>query len=319
MASLGSKADLGSSQAFTEAMEAIMLMQQCLQKIDARLLKVEEATKFVVDTHAEINAKLDDLYKLLQQRNSPNEFSSQKKPQHPFPNPPSPTQLNTHTLLTADELPYLKKQEAADKISLHQDPSNSTHTLLHDSTVSSPLTFNIPSHSSTRHSGFDTFPTQTLPHNPRTYQHHTTQNTIPQQHLHIPEHHTNQSNTFSLSIARHKLDFPTFLTDEPMNWLRLCEKYFTLARVPTETWVPLATLHCHGVAHTWWRSLRTPATFIHWAQFCNMVFCRFSSHSSHSSLEHFHHLRQTTSIAEYIQKFEELMSLMQMEHPGLTE
>jgi hypothetical protein len=50
-----------------------------------------------------------------------------------------------------------------------------------------------------------------------------------------------------------------------------------------------------------------------------MISNRFSAHSSHTSLENFHHLKQVTSVAECIQKFEELMSLMQMEHPGLTE
>jgi hypothetical protein len=50
-----------------------------------------------------------------------------------------------------------------------------------------------------------------------------------------------------------------------------------------------------------------------------MITNRFSSHSSHTSLENFHHLKQTTTIADYIQKIEELMALMQMEHPGLDE
>jgi hypothetical protein len=86
-----------------------------------------------------------------------------------------------------------------------------------------------------------------------------------------------------------------------------------------DTWVSLATLHCHGLAQTWWRYLRTPAPYIHWTHFCNMVFNRFSTYSSHTSLESFHHLKQSTSVAEYIHKFEELMALMQMEYPGLPE
>jgi hypothetical protein len=85
-----------------------------------------------------------------------------------------------------------------------------------------------------------------------------------------------------------------------------------------DTWVPLATLHCYGQAQNWWRSLKVPPGYIHWANFCNMISNRFLAYSSHTSLENFHHLKQVTSIAEYIQKFEELMSLMQMEHSGLT-
>jgi hypothetical protein len=65
MVPLGSKADSGPSQALSEALEAVRLMQQSLQKIDVRLLKVEEVTKYVADTHKEIDAKLDGLYKHL--------------------------------------------------------------------------------------------------------------------------------------------------------------------------------------------------------------------------------------------------------------
>jgi hypothetical protein len=50
-----------------------------------------------------------------------------------------------------------------------------------------------------------------------------------------------------------------------------------------------------------------------------MVYNRFSPHSSHNSLENFHHLRQTASVSDYIQKFVESMSLMQMDYPHLTE
>jgi hypothetical protein len=86
-----------------------------------------------------------------------------------------------------------------------------------------------------------------------------------------------------------------------------------------DTWVRLATLHCQGPTQTWWRSLRTLAQFIHWTQFCSIVSNRFFSHSAHSSLENFYHLKQTSSVAEYIQQFEEMMSLMQIEHLGLSE
>jgi hypothetical protein len=245
-------------------------MQQSLLKTDAKLLKVEEAAKSVDDNHMEINTKLDGLYKLFQQRTPTNDFSSLEKPHQSFPNPPLLTQQQQNTLVTADEMAFLKKQEVASKILFHQDPSTSTHTLSHDSTVSPLLTFTIPNTSAFPHHGFgytpsqsDTSPTHTPPHTNIPYQTHTKPNTIPQQQSHIPDQNTHQINTFSLSIARPKLDFPTFSSDEPVNWPRFCEKYFTLAGVPMETWVPLATLHCHGVAPTWWRSLRTPANFLH--------------------------------------------------------
>jgi hypothetical protein len=86
-----------------------------------------------------------------------------------------------------------------------------------------------------------------------------------------------------------------------------------------KNWVPLATLHCHGVAQTWWRSQRTPATFIHWTHFCSMLTNRFSPYSAQTSLENFHHIKQTISIADYIHRFEETTALMQMDYPNLSE
>jgi hypothetical protein len=50
-----------------------------------------------------------------------------------------------------------------------------------------------------------------------------------------------------------------------------------------------------------------------------MVLSRFAPYSSHNSLENFPHLKQTTSVSDYIQQFEELMGLMQMDYPRLTE
>jgi hypothetical protein len=165
MASLGSKVDSGPSQALSEALEVVQLMQQRLQKTNARLLKVEEATKSITNTHKKIDAKLDGLYKLLQQCNSPSEFSNMEKPHHPFP-----IQQIHHTLLTADELAYLKKQEVV-KILLHRDPPpSSMHTVTHDTYASASLSFHIPDQHNTANSGFvyaqpypDTPPIQTPP------------------------------------------------------------------------------------------------------------------------------------------------------------
>jgi hypothetical protein len=50
-----------------------------------------------------------------------------------------------------------------------------------------------------------------------------------------------------------------------------------------------------------------------------MVTNRFSQHSIHNSLEAFHNLKQNSSVTKYINKFEEMMGLMQMDYPGLNE
>jgi hypothetical protein len=230
-------------------------------------------------------------------------------------------------MLTAHELAFLKTQEAAGKISLHTAPHQSLDNTAIASSNAASLTFNIPNpHTNTQPGIVYThlFPDTSTLHTPNNttnpYTNTPPNPSAPPPQFHTPEPNRQHShNNFSLSIARPKLDFPTFSRDEPVNWLRQCEKYFVLASVPMDTWVPLASLHCYGMAQTWWRSLRTPTNFVHWAQFCNMIFSRFSTCSTHSSLKQFHHLKQQTSVSDYIQKFKELMALMQMQHPGLSK
>jgi SMC interacting uncharacterized protein involved in chromosome segregation len=85
MVSMGSKSEATSTSVALEALEAVRSLQQLLQKIDARLQHVEKVTKHVVETHKQIDDKLDGLYKLLQQWNSPSEHGSQENLRDPSP------------------------------------------------------------------------------------------------------------------------------------------------------------------------------------------------------------------------------------------
>lgn len=126
-------------------------------------------------------------------------------------------------------------------------------------------------------------------------------------------------NTFSLSISKPKLDFPTFSGENPAGWTRQCEKYFELAFVPGELWVSMATLHCYGQAEHWWAGLRMSAKHMRWTQFVSLVCNRFSEHSMYDVVEIFHSVSQVNTVSNYINKFEELMGHMQRQHPGLLE
>jgi hypothetical protein len=124
-------------------------------------------------------------------------------------------------------------------------------------------------------------------------------------------------NSFNLSIARPKLDFLVFSGDNPLGWIHQCEKYFLLANVPMDIWVSLATLHCHGVAERW-RGLRTIA-YLPWSVFSKLVLDRFSPVSNYSVVEQFHQTKQTTFVTDYINKFEEIMAVVQRVHPQMHE
>jgi hypothetical protein len=313
MAQSGSKGD-AMATLLVEMLELVCTLQQNMQHTETQMQRVEEASKGFGETQKLMDEKLDDIHKLISQWNSTSDTDSlHKSPPLYKQSPPSQTHLDLHTTLTVDELAFLRKQEAVGKISLHTETFPNTTMLNHHASTLDPnqpinpcfVYTHIPPH---------TKPIATLK---------TNQTSIPpnQTPIDMHRHHTNTEYNphFNLSIARPKLDFPDFSGDKPFNWLRHCEKYFTLASVPIETWVPLATFHCFGLAQSWWRSLRTPTNYVHWTRFCTMASNRFSLQSQHNSLENFHHLKQTWSVAEYIQRCETLMALIQMDYPGLNE
>jgi hypothetical protein len=96
----GTKAD-----AIGEALEAIRTLQSNFQSTEVRLQRVEEASKCFGETQQKMDDKIDAIHKLLTEWNSTNDLgSSQKSP------PPQVSEI--HSLLTANELAFLKKQEA---------------------------------------------------------------------------------------------------------------------------------------------------------------------------------------------------------------
>jgi hypothetical protein len=108
MATSGSKRDSVPVGAILEALEDVRALQQCVLKTDARSQQVEAVTKDIVETHKQLDDKMDGIYKLIQQWNSSSDAGSPKKPPKPFPNPPSPqTTIQPH-MLTADDLTFLK-------------------------------------------------------------------------------------------------------------------------------------------------------------------------------------------------------------------
>lgn len=56
-----------------------------------------------------------------------------------------------------------------------------------------------------------------------------------------------------------------------------------------------------------------------WQQFCNLIADRFTDANAHEAVEMLQNIRQTHTIAAYIDKFEECVSLVKRDHPYLQE
>jgi hypothetical protein len=123
-----------------EATEAIQLLQIRVQSTDARLKRVEEAGKVFGDTQRLMDENLDGIYKMMTQWNSSSEMGSGQRPQRHTTSPTPP--LTPQTMLNAEDLAILKKQEAQSKITIHLDPfysSSQPNTEASSSTMFAPL------------------------------------------------------------------------------------------------------------------------------------------------------------------------------------
>jgi hypothetical protein len=237
-----------SSAATPNSADMMRALHTNLQISDARIKRVEEASRVFGETQKQMDNKLDGIYQLLSQFTSGSEFGSAQKAQQHHTTSPSPPPHTSHTILSPEDLAFLKNQETWGKISIQTSPfTDSTNT---STGTTNTLAFNTSNRQTTTTPGF--VYTLTNPDTTQNQKHKFPfQTTTPWKYLDNSQTETPKPQ-FNLSITRPKLDFPTFSREEPFNWLRQCEKYFSLASVPMDNWVPLATLYCNGIAQTWW-------------------------------------------------------------------
>ena len=104
-----------------------------------------------------------------------------------------------------------------------------------------------------------------------------------------------------------KIDLPIFDGDDPLGWIFRIERYFKINHVDEEEKLDTVVLSLEGKALNWfqWREIRAP---IHvWGEFKRELLNRFHPSQNGSAYEMLMALKQLTSVADYIEKFE-LMS-----------
>lgn len=111
-----------------------------------------------------------------------------------------------------------------------------------------------------------------------------------------------------------------FEGDNPLRWIRQHAKYFELAKVPEENRCDLATSYMTGRAGNWLRGSGLLANPIPWSLLKLRLCDRFAIHIIYDIIEEFHAVQQHRStVAQYIDKFEELVAIMRSENPMLKE
>ena len=114
-----------------------------------------------------------------------------------------------------------------------------------------------------------------------------------------------------------RIEFSSFEGKNPRGWVKKCSKYFTLCKTPAHQKVELASLHMGGKAEAWDNSYALGRQGILWEDFVVDICARFKDELGSHVMEEFNRLKQVGSIAEYLEKFEELKSLMLIKNPSL--
>jgi hypothetical protein len=116
-----------------------------------------------------------------------------------------------------------------------------------------------------------------------------------------------------------KLTFPDFDGTDPDGWIRKAEKYFELVGVPSEQRVQIIVLYLQGRAEYWWRGTGCNPHTLLWHHFYRVLGDRFNQTSEYEIIGQFHDLKQTGSVMEYVDKFEEMLSQVRRYNPSLND
>lgn len=137
----------------------------------------------------------------------------------------------------------------------------------------------------------------------------------PPRYLHgvIPNPYT------EMSLTSQRLELTLFNGEDAVGWLQQCEKFFEMTGTPVDQWVNLAFGHLVGRAGKWFRNLAIPWYCLNWQQFYLMVSDRFTEANAHETVELLQNAKQTGSVMQYIDKFEDRVCLVKRDHPYLTE
>lgn len=102
-------------------------------------------------------------------------------------------------------------------------------------------------------------------------------------------------------------NFPKFDGTNPHYWVKQCETYFDVYAVET-LWVKLASMNLTGSASLWFQTLQTPIEKLTWDSFVQYACNRFDKDEHNLLSRQFFHIRQTSSVAEYVDIVHQLLA-----------
>lgn len=107
-----------------------------------------------------------------------------------------------------------------------------------------------------------------------------------------------------LGQAHPSIVFPLFSGENPRLWKTLCEQHFQMFGIHSSFWVPMAALNFSGSASIWLQSVQKKLSEFDWDTFSSLLCTHFGRDRHQLLIRQFYTVRQTSSVTEYIVKFE---------------
>ncbi|KAK1372370.1 hypothetical protein POM88_028563 [Heracleum sosnowskyi] len=120
-------------------------------------------------------------------------------------------------------------------------------------------------------------------------------------------------------IHQPRLEIPNFSGEDPRSWIRKCDKFFLLYQVSDSLKVELVEMYLDGKVDVWYQSYKLLNGMVSWNEFCESLIKRFGRSGGLDVQEEFNKLYQSRSLMEYVERFEELKSLVLCKNVNLGE
>lgn len=104
------------------------------------------------------------------------------------------------------------------------------------------------------------------------------------------------------------MHFPQFTGENPNLWKTLAEQYFHMFSTHESYWVPMPTLHFKGAASIWLQAVHKRLASLDWLSFTSLVCTRFGRDRHQLLIRQFYAIKQITTVADYIERFDVLMN-----------
>ncbi|CAD6264066.1 unnamed protein product [Miscanthus lutarioriparius] len=152
--------------------------------------------------------------------------------------------------------------------------------------------------------------TTTLLLHPNQIQPITTQAQLYPNYMHLPTFPTYPTQAplphdFNLGHLP-KTNSPQFDGDNPQLWITRAQNYFEMYSVPHQVWIRVATHHFISAAARWLQSVECNLPH-DWQTFCHMIHQCFSRDQHKLLIRQLYHIKQITSVQDYIERFTELV------------